>query len=41
VERSTDANRVNAYLPVNVVNQFRIFAANVTTYPEYPLVGTP
>jgi phage tail sheath gpL-like len=41
VERSTDPNRVNAYLPVNVVNQFRIFAANVTTYPEYPLTGTP
>jgi phage tail sheath gpL-like len=31
VERSTDPNRVNAFLPVDVVNQFRIFAANVTT----------
>lgn len=36
VERSSDPNRVNAYLPVNVVNQFRIFAANVTTFLEYP-----
>ena len=32
VERSSDPNRVNAYLPVDVVNQFRVFAANVTTY---------
>ena len=31
VERSNDPNRVNAYLPVDVVNQFRVFAANVTT----------
>ncbi len=36
VERSTDPNRVNAYLPVDVVNQFRIFAANVTTFLQYP-----
>lgn len=32
VERSSDPNRVNAYLPADVVNQFRIFAANVTTF---------
>lgn len=36
VERSADPNRVNAYLPVDVVNQFRIFAANVTTFLQYP-----
>ena len=35
VERSSDPNRVNAYLPIDVVNQFRIFAANVTTNLEY------
>jgi phage tail sheath gpL-like len=33
VERDpNNATRVNAYLPVDVVNQLRIFAANVTTY---------
>lgn len=32
VERSDDPNRVNAYLPVDVVNQFRVFAANATTF---------
>ena len=36
VERSVDPNRVNAYIPVDVVNQFRVFAANVTTFLEYP-----
>lgn len=36
VERSADPNRVNAYLPVDVVNQFVVFAANVTTFLEYP-----
>lgn len=36
VERSADPNRVNAYLPADVVNQFRIFAANVTTFLQYP-----
>lgn len=36
VERSSDPNRVNAYLPVDVVNQFRVFAANVTTFLQYP-----
>lgn len=32
VERSSDPNRVNAYVPVDTVNQFRVFAANVTTF---------
>ena len=32
VERSSDPNRVNAYLPIDVVNQLRVFAANVTTF---------
>lgn len=36
VERSSDPNRVNAYLPVDTVNQFRVFAANVTTFLQYP-----
>jgi phage tail sheath gpL-like len=36
VERSSDPNRVNAYLPVDVVNQFNVFAANVTTFLQYP-----
>lgn len=36
VERSTDPNRVNAYLPVDVVNQFRVFAANATTFLQFP-----
>lgn len=36
VERSTDPNRVNAYIPADVVNQFRIFAANVTTLLQTP-----
>jgi len=35
VERSADPNRVNAYLPVDVVNQFNVFAANATTFLEY------
>ena len=36
VERdAVDANRVNAYLPVDVVNQLRVFAANVTTFLQY------
>lgn len=34
VERSADPNRVNAYLPVDVANQFRVFAANITIFPE-------
>ncbi|NEV79280.1 phage tail protein [Rhodopseudomonas sp. BR0C11] len=36
VERSSDPNRVNAYLPVDTVNQFRVFAANATTFLQYP-----
>lgn len=36
VERSSDPNRVNAYIPVDVANQFRIFAANVTTFLQFP-----
>jgi phage tail sheath gpL-like len=32
VEISSDPNRVNAYLPLMVVNQLRIFAANITTF---------
>lgn len=36
VERSADPNRVNAYLPIDVVNQLRVFAANVTTFLQYP-----
>ena len=36
VERDpNDANRINAYLPVDVVNQLRVFAANVTTFLQY------
>lgn len=36
VERSSDPSRVNGYLPADVVNQFRIFAANATTFLQYP-----
>ena len=36
LERSSDPNRVNAYLPVDVANQFRVFAANITTFLQYP-----
>ncbi len=32
VEQAADPNRVNAYLPLDVVNQLRIFAANATTF---------
>jgi phage tail sheath gpL-like len=36
VERDqNNADRLNAYLPVDVVNQLRVFAANVTTFLEY------
>ncbi|GJE54577.1 phage tail sheath subtilisin-like domain-containing protein [Methylobacterium thuringiense] len=36
VERDpNDATRLNAYLPVDVVNQLRVFAANLTTYLQY------
>lgn len=34
VERSGDSNRLNAYLPIDVANQLRVFAANVTIFPE-------
>lgn len=35
VVRSSDPNRVNAYLPIDVVNQFIVFAANITTHLQY------
>ena len=34
VERSADPNRLNAYLPVDQANQFRVFAANITLFQE-------
>jgi len=34
VERSSDPNRINAYLPTDVANQFNVFAANITIFPE-------
>lgn len=34
VERSSDPNRINAYLPIDVANQFIVFAANITIFPE-------
>lgn len=40
VERSSDPNRVNAYIPPDVANQFRVFAANVTTFLQYPTTPT-
>lgn len=37
VERNAqDPNRVDAYLPVNVTNQLRILASNMTVYLQYP-----
>ena len=36
VERDpNDATRLNAYLPLDVVNQLRVFAANVTAFLQY------
>lgn len=36
VERDpNDANRLNAFLPVDVVNQLRVFAANITAFLQY------
>jgi phage tail sheath gpL-like len=35
VRDPNDATRLNAYLPVDVVNQLRVFAGNVTTYLQY------
>jgi phage tail sheath gpL-like len=32
VERSSDPNRVDAYLPIGVAHQLRVFAANVTIF---------
>jgi phage tail sheath gpL-like len=32
VEQASDPNRVNVYLPLDVVNQLRIFAANATVF---------
>lgn len=34
VERSSDPNRVNAYLPVDVANQLNVVASNITIFPE-------
>jgi phage tail sheath gpL-like len=34
-ERSGDANRLNFFLPADVVNQLRVFAANITVYTEF------
>lgn len=40
VERDpNDATRLNAYLPVDVVNQLRVFAANVTAFLQYQSPG--
>jgi phage tail sheath gpL-like len=36
LEQSADPERVNAYLPVDVINQLRIFAGNVTTFLQFP-----
>jgi phage tail sheath gpL-like len=36
VERdANNANRLNAYLPVDMVNQLRVFAANITVFLQY------
>ena len=36
VERDpTNANRVNAFIPADMVNQLRIFAANITAFLQY------
>jgi phage tail sheath gpL-like len=32
IEQAADPNRVNAFLPLDVVNQLRIFAANATVF---------
>ena len=34
VERSSDPNRVDVYLPIDVANQLRIVATNATIYPQ-------
>ncbi|UDL95505.1 hypothetical protein LGH83_04590 [Lichenihabitans sp. PAMC28606] len=35
VERASDPNRVNAYLPIDVANQLIAFAANITIFPQF------
>ncbi|SEQ48595.1 Mu-like prophage tail sheath protein gpL [Faunimonas pinastri] len=35
VERSSDSCRLNAYIPVDVTNQLRVFAANVTVFLQF------
>jgi phage tail sheath gpL-like len=40
VRNGTDANRVDAYLPVDVVNQLRVFAANITAFLQLPTPST-
>ena len=35
VERDTDPNRLNAYLPIDVANQLVVFAANLTIFPQF------
>ena len=35
VERSSDPNRLNAYLPIDVANQLVVFAANLTIFPQF------
>lgn len=35
VERSSDANRLDCFLPIDVANQLRVFAANVTIYQQF------
>lgn len=35
VERSSDPNRVNVYLPVDVANQLIVFATNITIFPQF------
>jgi len=34
-----NATRLNAYLPVDVVNQLRVFAANITAFLQYRTPG--
>lgn len=34
-ERSADPNRLNFFLPADVTNQLRVFAANITIYNEF------
>lgn len=34
-ERSADPNRLNFFMPADVANQLRVFAANITIYTEF------